>query len=324
MSIRDRTLVMVTFLLIFTILVISGVLSWASRKSLLEQATLDAKVIAQLFSSRVENTRAIPSADDETTGASLARLADRLVGSGNVLAIHAVDSEMNILASSVLPGAPVSQELSQDDLPFLQSAIEQNQAQVQLSLASAAPSDSLLEVAVERIRTIGYLDDSVLKVAVPINDLSGGVMGAAILYLPMDRIESALIYQWQLALVIAAFALIYGIEASIVWSRRVTRPLARMKEAAIALEKGNFDPEMLKGLVKRKDETGKLATVFNQMAQQVKAREQRLKDQVEALRIEIDTAKTKRQVEEITDTEYFRQLQARVKELRSRGGKSKL
>jgi len=313
MSIRDRTLVMVTFLLIFTILVVSVALSWASRRSLLEQATLDAEVIAQLFSDSIKNS--------DTTEASLARLADSLVGSGNVLAIHAVDGQMDILATSILPGAPINQELDQADIPLLQSALEQKRFQVELSLASAAPSDSLLQVAAERIRTIGYLDDSILKVATPINDQAGGTIGAAILYLPMDRVQSALIYQWQLALVVAAFALIYGIEASIVWSRRVTRPLARMKEAANAVEKGEFDPESRKGISRRRDEMGKLATVFTQMAQQVKAREQRLKDQVEALRIEVDAAKTKRQVEEITDTEYFRQLQVRVKELRNRSGK---
>ena len=127
--------------------------------------------------------------------------------------------------------------------------------------------------------------------------------------------------RFLMKMVIAAFALIYGIEASIVWSRRVTRPLARMKEAAIAVENNDFEPEMLKGIVRRRDEMGKLATVFTQMAQQVKLREQRLKNQVEALRIEVDAAKTKKQVEEITDTEYFRQLQVRAKELRNRGGK---
>jgi methyl-accepting chemotaxis protein len=321
MSIRDRTLVMVTFLLIFTILVISVALSWASRKSLLEQATLDAKVIAQLFSSSVENADATFQGDGETTEACLTRLADRLVGSGNVLAIHAVDGQMNILASSILPGAPVSQEMDPADITLLESAMAQNQSQVELSLASFAPTDDLLEVAAERIRTIGYLDDSILKVAVPLSDPEGGSIGAAVLYLPMDRVQSTLIYQWQLALVVAAFALIYGIEASIVWSRRVTRPLASMKEAAIAVENNSFEPEMLKGVVRRRDEMGKLATVFTQMAQQVKLREQRLKNQVKALRIEIDAAKTKKQVEEITDTEYFRQLQERAKELRTRGGK---
>lgn len=42
----------------------------------------------------------------------------------------------------------------------------------------------------------------------------------------------------------------------------------------------------------------------------------RLKQQVQQLRIEIDKAKQARQVTEITDTDYFRDLRRRANELR--------
>ena len=43
-----------------------------------------------------------------------------------------------------------------------------------------------------------------------------------------------------------------------------------------------------------------------------------LKDQIQQLRIEIDETKQKLQVAEITETEYFRQLQERVQTMRGR------
>ena len=46
------------------------------------------------------------------------------------------------------------------------------------------------------------------------------------------------------------------------------------------------------------------------MAREVFERERRLKEQVQRLRIEIDEARAARQVAEITDTDFFRDLQA--------------
>ena len=55
-----------------------------------------------------------------------------------------------------------------------------------------------------------------------------------------------------------------------------------------------------------------LATV----ALEVYIREQSLRRQIEELRIEIDEVKKARQVAEITDTQYFRDLQAKIKQMR--------
>ena len=52
------------------------------------------------------------------------------------------------------------------------------------------------------------------------------------------------------------------------------------------------------------------------MAAEVRARERLLKQEVRQLRIEIDEARAARQVAEITQTEYFQDLQAKASELR--------
>ena len=67
----------------------------------------------------------------------------------------------------------------------------------------------------------------------------------------------------------------------------------------------------------REDALGNLARVFQRMAIEVAARERALKAQVQQLRIEIDEAKADRQVAEITETDYFRDLQRKADALRA-------
>ena len=88
--------------------------------------------------------------------------------------------------------------------------------------------------------------------------------------------------------------------------------------AAAAVEAGEFDPETLARVAIRRDELGRLARVFQRMAREVYAREQRLKQEVQQLRIEIDEARTARQVAEITETDYFQDLQRKADQLRIR------
>jgi CheY-like chemotaxis protein len=95
------------------------------------------------------------------------------------------------------------------------------------------------------------------------------------------------------------------------------RAVARVTRAAAAVEAGAFEPKELDPVGARTDALGQLARVFVRMAEEVRAREQRLKREVQLLRIEIDEARTSRQVAEITETEYFQALEAKVEILRA-------
>jgi CheY-like chemotaxis protein len=88
--------------------------------------------------------------------------------------------------------------------------------------------------------------------------------------------------------------------------------------AAAAVEVGDFEPAALEQVADRTDELGRLARVFRRMASEVRAREQRLKSEVRQLRIEVDEAKTARNVAEITETDYFQDLLRKVDSLRLR------
>ena len=91
-------------------------------------------------------------------------------------------------------------------------------------------------------------------------------------------------------------------------------------QAAAADDSGTFDGDSLNPVAARDDALGQLARVFQKMARQVYAREQSLRQQVQDLRVEIDEVKRARQVAEITETEYFRDLCAKAQRLRQRSG----
>ncbi len=92
----------------------------------------------------------------------------------------------------------------------------------------------------------------------------------------------------------------------------------RVTTAAAALEAGTFQPVMLDSVAARGDELGQLARVFRRMAEQVRAREERLKQQVQELQIEIDDVGRVEQVAKITQTDYFQGLKSKIRQLRTR------
>jgi two-component system cell cycle response regulator len=92
--------------------------------------------------------------------------------------------------------------------------------------------------------------------------------------------------------------------------------VSKVTGAAEALEAGAFETAGLTEVAARGDALGVLARRFASMAQEVKAREDRLRAEVRELRIEIDQARQAKKVSEITDTDFFRDLRSRASTLR--------
>jgi two-component system cell cycle response regulator len=99
--------------------------------------------------------------------------------------------------------------------------------------------------------------------------------------------------------------------------REYLEQVEQVVAAATAVQAGSFEPRSLDRVALRSDALGNLARVFQQMAREVRARERALEQQVHELRIEIDEARTARQVAEITETDYFRDLQRKADALRA-------
>jgi len=88
--------------------------------------------------------------------------------------------------------------------------------------------------------------------------------------------------------------------------------------AADKLTEEDLDAESLRKVIKRSDELGQLAKVFQTMTCEVYIREQQLKQTVQELRIQIDEVKKDKQVAEITESDYFKDLKKRASDLRNR------
>ncbi|MDB5313798.1 MAG: divK 3 [Gemmataceae bacterium] len=96
------------------------------------------------------------------------------------------------------------------------------------------------------------------------------------------------------------------------------RAVADLTRAAEAVEKGDFDPQLLVPVAGRTDTLGTLARVFDKMAREVQAREQQLRQEVQRLQVEIDLSRKDAQVKEITEDGFFRELQQKAAGLRRR------
>jgi len=99
-------------------------------------------------------------------------------------------------------------------------------------------------------------------------------------------------------------------------ARSISRPIRVLTAAAQALEQENFNPQELTVVSGTQDDIGRLVRVFLQMAREVKAREQKLKQQVINLKVEIDETKRAKDLVEITENEHFRQLHKKIQKLR--------
>jgi HAMP domain-containing protein len=99
----------------------------------------------------------------------------------------------------------------------------------------------------------------------------------------------------------------------------VTRPVIALTKIADRIGQGDYDQDLspLYSNILR-DEVATLAQVFEIMVGKVHQREQTLIRQVKELKIEIDEVKRKRQVSEIVESDFFQDLQAKARRMRSR------
>jgi len=98
--------------------------------------------------------------------------------------------------------------------------------------------------------------------------------------------------------------------------REYLEQVAQVSHAAVDLEAGEFSTGSLSIVAQRSDALGQLARTFERMAEEVIAREARLRAEVRELRIEIDDARQQAKVAEITGTDYFKDLRSRADDLR--------
>jgi HAMP domain-containing protein len=118
-----------------------------------------------------------------------------------------------------------------------------------------------------------------------------------------------------------AFIVAYAILFAVVFfaTQTVARPVEALGQVARRVGGGDYTQRFARSMATRYiDEFDVLAETFNEMVAQVDQREQSLRREVAELRIEINEAKRQQNVEEVVDTEFFRELQAKAQQLRQR------
>jgi HAMP domain-containing protein len=153
----------------------------------------------------------------------------------------------------------------------------------------------------------------------PIRDAVGNSVGIVGVDMTADDVIQlqGQIRNVSILVFIIAYAVVFV--AVFTLSSTLTRPLMHIIDAAQKLEYDEpFDAKQLALMESRSDELGLLAHVFGEMAVQVQAREQKLKQEVVQLRIEIDQSRREKQVDEIVDSEFFQNLKAEASTMRRR------
>jgi methyl-accepting chemotaxis protein len=105
-------------------------------------------------------------------------------------------------------------------------------------------------------------------------------------------------------------------------AQTLSKPLLRLMRAAEDMENDRLTSAHAEELTTAEgsDEVGHLSRVFGRMAKEVIQREAALRLQVQTLRIEIDHGRQAREVDEITDTDFFRDLQKKAARMRAGAG----
>lgn len=152
----------------------------------------------------------------------------------------------------------------------------------------------------------------------------GSVVAVQTIYVPAEDVMGA---AWSLVIrvtpvVLLAFALAMLVVQRLLASG-VIRPvgvISRLAEAVASdrVSDRKLHDSELESVARRPDELGQMAQVFRRMAEEVYTREQKLKQKVQALQIEVDESRKQKEVAEIVDDKSFKELQERARQLRER------
>ncbi|MEM6715354.1 MAG: DUF3365 domain-containing protein [Cyanobacteria bacterium P01_C01_bin.147] len=154
------------------------------------------------------------------------------------------------------------------------------------------------------------------------------VLGTQIVYVPAAEVFSSArqAFSGVMGLFILVFAIaLFCLNALL--KPLVVQPvqgLAKLSEKLAAddiktvEELDTAESRKLTNVIQRQDELGQLGRVFQKMVNEVITRQQRLRQQIRDLKIEIDQTRKTKEVQEIVETDYFQNLQQKAQQFRNR------
>ena len=181
----------------------------------------------------------------------LGRAVQALLASGDIDAIWVFDTKLGQLAGPEVVGPASARFPSEDEITSIKEALRDHQ-------------------------TRSVLSSDALSVIAPINTDGKGIIGAALVRIPTERMWQAVRNQIGIAALIALAVLGAGVALIYLTAKRQVAPIERLTAAATAIEERRFNPKSLESVGARPDEIGRLARVFSGMGQTVLAREEKL------------------------------------------------
>lgn len=158
----------------------------------------------------------------------------------------------------------------------------------------------------------------------PISDDEGiiiGAIGIDIQAAYLDEVKNGILLQGTIAF-IASYVLIFLL---VYWlSGFLTRPIVGLAGVAKEIGEGDYSHDwqsIADAQRNYRDEIDTLTDVFQVMVGKVKQREQSLRARVQQLEIMIDRSKLTKQVNEIVESDFFQDLQSKVRNMRDRFSK---
>jgi class 3 adenylate cyclase len=202
--------------------------------------------------------------DELADRVGLPRSVENLLGGGDINALLVFNDALDTVAGATILGPDLNEGPTQVEVGAIQSVFDDGEAR-------------------------SILEGSVLTVMAPMPGEGGVPVGVALVRLPTDRLRDTLATQLRLALTVGIAVILAGVAASIWVARREAAPLVELTRAAEAVEDRSFRTEDLDSVAERSDELGRLAAVFQNMAQEVMTREERLDGLVAARTEELAT-----------------------------------
>ena len=154
----------------------------------------------------------------------------------------------------------------------------------------------------------------------PIVDEDGNVVGALgvdILASYVREVQNQIVRNGIFAFVasyLLVFALVYWM------SGIVTKPLVTLADVSTEIGEGKYDQDLdsMRGSERWLDELDTLTNTFKIMIQKVAEREKTLRKRVKQLEIIVDNTKRQDEVKQIVESDFFQDLQSKVKSMRKR------
>ncbi|NDJ35712.1 MAG: HAMP domain-containing protein [Chloroflexi bacterium] len=165
----------------------------------------------------------------------------------------------------------------------------------------------------------GYVDDwgEWVTAYAPIVNAEGETIAAMGVDFQADYVREVRTTVQQRVTVVIVIGYVSLIVAALGFSMLFTRPIKELASAAERIGEGDYDQDIANASIgPASDELTTLSHVFEIMVDKVREREQKLRREVEELRIIVDKSKVDEQVESIVENEFFQELQTRARDLR--------